>query len=269
MFKIFLNSVLFFLSFQVTNAQTTEKAEFRLDCNKATVQIGEEITINLKVKNFSDVLGFQWSLKWNSSDYEFQSAKLKSVSNSSDPNSTNLVGNDKLFFAWFFDKKPETLSDGSVIYELKFKSKKAGDANGICFAQDALAIEIWKDSPSQLIVPVQADFIGLGCGFIWAKTAQGTKTIKPLSVLSENNLVLSNTKVSPNPFSDFIQVDLKLQTPENVTFILSDVLGRVVLKQDFIGVDASLNIETSALKQGQYFYKVMTNNGTKSGVLIK
>jgi hypothetical protein len=269
MFKIFLNSVLFILFFQIANAQTAEKAEFRLDCNKATVQVGEEFIVNLKVKNFTDMLGFQWSIKWNSTDYEFQKAKLKSVSNAYDSSSTNLIQGNTLLFSWFFDKKPETLSDGSTIYELKFKSKKAGNLEGICFAQDALAIEIWKDSQMQLIVPVQADFIGLGCGFVWTKTAQGAKSIKALNILSEKNLALANVKVFPNPFSDVIRIELPSQTADNVTFILSDVLGRVVLQKEFKNIDTPLMIETSTLKAGQYIYKIMTNNATKSGVIIK
>lgn len=116
---------------------------------------------------------------------------------------------------------------------------------------------------------MQADFIGMGCGFVWTKTAQGTKSIKLLNVLSEKNFVLANTKVFPNPFSDVLRIDLSLQTADNVTFILSDVLGRVVLQKKFENVDAPLTIETSELKAGQYFYKVMTNNGTKSGVILK
>jgi hypothetical protein len=269
MFKIFLNSVLFLLFFQIANAQTAEKAEFRLDCNKVTVQVGEEFVVNLKVKNFTDIIGIQWSLKWNLSDFEFQKAKLKSVSNAYDSTSTNLIQGNTLLFSWIYDKKPETLSDGATMYELKFKSKKAGTLDGICFAQDAFGIEIWKDSQTQLIVPVQADFIGLGCGFVWTKTAQGTKSIKSLNVLSENNLVLANTKVFPNPFSDVIRIELPSQTADNATFILSDVLGRVVLQKELKNIDIPLMIETSTLKAGQYIYKIMTNNATKSGVIIK
>jgi Secretion system C-terminal sorting domain len=270
MTKIILKTVvLLLLSFSVASAQTNPKAEFRLSSDKNIADANEVVSVKLSVKNFSQMLGFQWAVQWDSNDYEFVSADLKNLLPlSASDVTTNLFKPGVLLFSWSFVSKAETLADGTVIYDLKFKSKKSGNVDKICFTTDALGIEVLKDSPSGAIIPVQADFIGLGCGFVWTKTAQGKKSISALTITSEKDLVLTESKVYPNPFSEQINLMFDAQNSENVQITIFDAQGKIVLTQTSTAENV-ITIRTEQLATGQYFYKMKNNNKVSTGKILK
>ena len=221
--KISLHLFLLFFAAQIAMAQTTVKSEFRLTSDKTTANVDDIITVNIEAKNFKDMLGFQWSMKWKPEDYELVSAQIKNLPfSASDPNQ-NEITKGTLLFVWTFAVLPINLNDGTSIYALKFKAKKSGAVDGICFSGDALSIEVLKDSPTGDIVAVQADFIGLGCGFVWNKTSKGDKTVSALSSpTGTKDLAIFESRAFPNPFSTNFSIKNNLQNTDNVMVTLFD-----------------------------------------------
>lgn len=271
--KISLHLFLLFFAAQIAIAQTVTKSEFRLTSDKTTANIDDIITVNIETKNFKDMLGFEWAMKWKINEYQFLSAQIKNIAFDANSPNQNEIQKGTLFFSWNFSVLPENLADGTSIYTLKFKAKKSGAVEGICFSQDALLIEVLKDSPSGAIVPVQADFIGLGCGFVWKKSSKGDKTITALtaSPTGTKDLATFESRAFPNPFSTSFSLQNNSQNVDNVIVTLFDVLGKIVLEEKHSNVaqGESITIDASNLSNGQYIYSMKTANGTSQGKLIK
>ena len=83
--------------------------------------------------------------------------------------------------------------------------------------------------------------------------------------LGNNDFVLSEFMMYPNPAKDYVTIDLSDLT-SNATVFIYDYLGRLV-KKELLNT-ASSRIETSNLQKGTYIVKVDSDNGLASKILI-
>ena len=98
--------------------------------------------------------------------------------------------------------------------------------------------------------------------------------MSPASSVSEisNEAVLGN--VAPNPAHDRTTVSFELLSSQNVSIVLTDMLGKVVLEEKLGNLapgSYSRVIELSGLNAGSYHYSIVTDNGslTKAMQIIK
>jgi endonuclease I len=75
-----------------------------------------------------------------------------------------------------------------------------------------------------------------------------------------------NTKFSvyPNPANDFLKLQLNNNSNETAMIILSDITGKIVLKQNVQANQGLINISTSHLGTGHYIVKMITGNSEYS-----
>lgn len=76
----------------------------------------------------------------------------------------------------------------------------------------------------------------------------------------------------PNPFSDVIYIKYQLESPQDVTINIFNTLGQIVETINNVNSSAGKNtiaFDGSALSNGLYFYRIETDNDTKSGRIIK
>ena len=83
--------------------------------------------------------------------------------------------------------------------------------------------------------------------------------------LGNNDFVLSEFMMYPNPAKDYVTIDLSDLT-SNATVVIYDYLGRLVKKESLN--TTSSRIETSNLQKGTYIVKVDSDNGLASKILI-
>ncbi len=83
--------------------------------------------------------------------------------------------------------------------------------------------------------------------------------------LGNNDFVLSEFKMYPNPAKEYVTIDLSDLT-SNATVFIYDYLGRLVKKESLN--TTSSRIETSNLQKGTYIVKVDSDNGLASKILI-
>ena len=83
--------------------------------------------------------------------------------------------------------------------------------------------------------------------------------------LGNNDFVLSEFKMYPNPAKEYVTIDLSDLT-SNATIFIYDYLGRLV-KKELLNTTSS-RIETSNLQKGTYIVKVDSDNGLASKILI-
>ncbi|MCB0452883.1 MAG: T9SS type A sorting domain-containing protein, partial [Aequorivita sp.] len=84
-------------------------------------------------------------------------------------------------------------------------------------------------------------------------------------LLGVNQNQLDNISLYPNPASSTIN----LKNAENANVQVFDVLGKLILSQNNIAVDAQINV--SQLQAGTYFMKISKDNliTTKKFVILK
>lgn len=71
--------------------------------------------------------------------------------------------------------------------------------------------------------------------------------------------IVKTLKAYPNPMTDELNVEIELNTHDNLAYTLSDNLGRTIVKSDITG--SQLKISTASLDKGFYFLSVSDRNG--------
>jgi hypothetical protein len=218
-----------------TNAKLNKPIELYFN----NIQVGkeQEIRVPIRVKNFKEMLGMQYTLNFNS-----KVLQLKSI----EPTTLNLeygtsqLENGKISFLWNDAQlKPQTLPDGSVLFELVFtKLNTTFNEEDIVLSSDISATEAWDAS-------FQKHDIIKNIGKINSTPEFSTK---------------ENWHVSPNPTSGEVKVDLSLLSNKSIRFQLTTLDGRVVYQKELDAVSGNssskLNFTNqSKLAAGIYFLK--------------
>lgn len=78
---------------------------------------------------------------------------------------------------------------------------------------------------------------------------------------------LSEAIVSPNPFSDFLQIEFPVDLPTAGNLVLADISGKTILEKTLH--DASIHLPTSNIPKGVYFLKIKMQQGERVWKLVK
>jgi len=200
-----------------------------------------EVRIPVRVKNFKNILGMQYTLKYNS-----KLLTLKGIENNSlnvDFGVTN-INQGNVTFLWNDNKgEAKTLSDGSVLMDLVFETNGAFENEDFNITSDITSIEAYDASYSK---------VGIVKG-------AGKITAKPQAV---EIVSTENWSVIPNPTPDgLVKVSTTLKAVKTVFFQLTDVKGNIIFqqKEKALGGNTTrtLNLqEHTKLANGTYFLKV-------------
>ena len=91
-------------------------------------------------------------------------------------------------------------------------------------------------------------------------------------VVRTGNTLTVSTEVFPNPFKDILQISMQLEKPGMIQVALYDASGRLVKKlqqQGLLGRNTIVMSNLSALLPGVYLVKVVADEQTSFGKLIK
>lgn len=81
------------------------------------------------------------------------------------------------------------------------------------------------------------------------------------SEIADHNIDMAFSPVYPNPANQLATIDYAANTAEdNVKFVLFDLFGSVVKEIEITEPSGSLNVNTSGLTEGIYFYSLLVNN---------
>lgn len=90
--------------------------------------------------------------------------------------------------------------------------------------------------------------------------------------VSIKEISINSFSVYPNPFSNIAYIEYNLSKPQVVTLSIFNTLGQIVETINNVNSSAGKNtiaFDGSALSNGLYFYRIETDNDTKSGRIIK
>ena len=223
----------------IARPEINNNSAVELSYNPVNANNEKTIRIPVRVKNFRDMLGIQYTISFNP-------AVLKwiGIGNSilNFEMGTNHAGEGKISFLWV-DAKNEikTLDDGTVIFDLVFE--KTGDCINEQLDIDGSVTSVIaydKDYQSHNVVFKQSAINSLDTKETWT--------------------------VSPNPAKDgVIHIQMNLKNNKTLVFRLSDNTGKLILVKHVETVKGNNNftLNEGNIPAGTYYLQVIGVDGIK------
>jgi hypothetical protein len=87
-----------------------------------------------------------------------------------------------------------------------------------------------------------------------------TKTTPGINAIDDNEMELSKPLIYPNPSSIYAYINYK-KVKENTSLVITDKMGRVVLKKQLQTGSESVRIEVNSITSGVYFVNIIGESG--------
>ena len=169
------------------------------------------IRIPIRVNNFKELMGLQYTLNFNPSQLSFLSVENNRLGIEY---ATNHSAEGTLSFLWSDDQlQAKTLADSSLLLELVF-AKTGGNQQMI----DAISL-------SSDITPIEA----------WdANNVQHTIIMNASKAAMETMVNTEAWSIAPNPAHDVVKLSFDLQQSKAITLQLTNSAGKVVMQQKLV-----------------------------------
>jgi len=210
-----------------------------------TVKEGNEIRVPVRVRNFKNVLGMQFTLNFNNQSLRFErieNNRLKILC------AYNRAEEGKLPFIWSDDKNSlVSLNDDEVLLELVFTERSAFTQEDIGVTSDITNIELWDGN------------------YIRHNIIKGKGKINKKDVPA---ITGESWEVSPNPTKGTIKVDLYSLKENHISIELLNAEGVVLLKKNLLS-GRGINLINLDLRQNQdlpagvYYLKISGINDVR------
>lgn len=214
---------------------------------------GETYQVQLRTRDFTDVLGYQFTLTLDGSIAALDGVQPGVLAGMSTGN-FNLASSELLTHVW--DNATEVdYVDGETVFTLTLTAAANGMLSDVLDMNGQLTPALaYGQDRSQWDVDL-----------VFEQVSSTTSILGESFSLSQNR---------PNPYSGSTLIDFTLPTAEAVLFQVIDVNGRVVLSRNLNGVAGKQTIEllsTELPAVGVYHYQLITTDAaaTKSMILTK
>ncbi len=171
---------------------------------------GDEITVPVKVKDFKNIAGYQFTVSWDAEVLSLMEVNNKSVSGYY---GKSHIDAGQLTVSWIDEAaKSVTLDDESVIFELKFRvTGKSGSYSDIKIGSELVSGEAYDADLQELSLSASNGMVKVGVS---------TSTDLPVAT--------GNLQVHPNPFSHSTSIGWMIPADSEVSVTVYDQFGRVI-----------------------------------------
>jgi len=237
---IFLLGLQFVATAQITFFATDQEAE-----------LGDTVTTEIKVKDFSEILSVQFSLNWDSTALRLLSVQDFGLVNLSENQHFFSPNGSALVFAWFDESVlGVALPDSSVLFSVSYKVVTPEDDASIVFSDEPTFIEVGSVSSGILEVTTFPGIVKVD------NTTTSTTNLSDHTFIIDQNF--------PNPFKEATFVSIQFGRPVEATLLVFDTTGKILLQEkgNFPGGNYVWKIDRSDLEAaGIYYYQVRTAEG--------
>ena len=234
------------LSFQV-------KGQLITSLSDETGIVGDTITLDVTVRDFENLLSFQFSINWDKDDLDFIEVGDPYISSTSFTYVSIDQGQIGAF--WFDFGSGVSVPDGSTLFTISFKiTGDPGDVIPVMFSGTPLTMEA-----------IDATIQNVG-----VTGEDGSITI-PSLISTQEISYPSLVRVYPNPFREETTLHFSCTEEQWVTLSLFDQNGRVInRKKEFFSVGRhSIYLgEESFPEKGIYTYIFEFGTLSRSGILM-
>ncbi|MCW3110546.1 MAG: hypothetical protein JWQ09_5052, partial [Segetibacter sp.] len=200
---------------------------------------GDQVRVKIRVRNFNELMGMQFTLGFNNSSFQFVGIENKQLSLE---HNEKFAGKGALAFVWAdAGNTAKTLADGSALFDVVLTKKK-----------NISNEDIW-------IEPAYTPAIAYNKGYEAGSIEKGGGVIlerKTTPLIT--NVSIEKLEVSPNPSNGLIRVTISSKEAKRIVLVVTDVHGKVVL-QKAVGLKVGDNQfqvnlkERSAIAPGMYY----------------
>jgi hypothetical protein len=214
-----------------------------LNVRDEALQAGQTQRVDFSVKNFRDIVGYQFTLRFDAELLDFQQVEMGELASLSETNfGFRLLDEGVLTTSWN-DINPNNLADDAVLFSLVFSAKKNTSlSEALRISSDYTRAEAYFDNGELLDLALNFD---------------GSSPIPHTSSL----------KISPNPFKETTVIGFTLPTPQapqapqgqaqEFTLRVFDAAGRLVKTQ-----------RQDLPMAGTYFFRLQTAGEVATGKLV-
>ncbi len=251
---------LFLLSFLWLLSNLPAKAQISLFFNDQEAYPATTINVDLKVVDFTNILGAQFSVQWDPTVLTFHSVENFGIDDMSPEENfgATSASEGRLGFLWYDESlQGMSLEDSTILFSIKFEVVgEPFTASEIVFGSQPSAIEIadTEDVLDANLIP----------GMVEVKSPTNTVfNSAPDKIEVENSF--------PNPFSISTQIAFSLRNSATIQLTVTDISGKVIFEdtRPFSGGAHTLDIPESIFPEsGTYFYQMRSRNFTVSQKLI-
>lgn len=185
---------------------------FTVSPQSITAGVGQSFTVDVTVKDFNDILSFQYSMSWNQNAIEYTG--LSNITPQLDGFSQanfglNNTNNGKLTVSWFDPNVTGVdLPNNTVLYSLTFKVLTNSPAT-IAFGNDPTVIEVTNSAGENIgMIPQNASVNGGGGG------GGGNPPVTGFAVIASDETVQPNANfcldVSVQSFVDIVSMQYSM-----------------------------------------------------------
>jgi len=224
-------------------------AEVQFLMEEHLAQPSDKVIVPVKVKDFKDIAGYQFTLSWDSEVLELIEVNNHSVNGYY---GENRIAEGLLTTSWNDESGgAESLDDVSVMFELKFKvTGQNGSYSEIKICSEPTPSEAYNNDLQLLAITPTHGMVKVG---------ESSNRFPPLKGW--------NLSVQPNPFSNSTSFIFTLPQDEAVNIVIYDLLGKIIrqFKADYragehriewVGDDEDGN----ELSKGLYHVRMVTRN---------
>jgi hypothetical protein len=188
----------------------------------AVVQPATIYKADIKVAHFQNIVGVQFTLKWNADVLRFREVKNLILDPNPQMDRFGKANTDAgmLTFSWFDDAlKGRSLDDSTTLFSIEFDVVGISNTfSPLQFTDDVTVREVADTSFNEIQVSYHDGNI---------RIAETTGVY----VYNSAPHLISVQNTYPNPFQDFTQVQLELKKTTPVRLLIQDVQGKTVYEE--------------------------------------
>jgi hypothetical protein len=237
-----------FITLTLISCLSALSAQVTLSLPDQEVQQEEVFLLDVSVSNFDSIIGMQFSIIWDKSVLVPIGVENYGLSGLRD-NSFGIF-EDALTVRWD-DQSLEgiSLADESTLFTIKFRATAVSDSTIIAFANEPTSIEV-------IYHTVELSTVTTESGTIRVVDELGTNTTQ----LQAAPFQVNNNQ--PNPFTEYTDILIEANAPQDARLIIYDQNGRQVTSLDTRLVNGNNAIRLNAAlfpTAGTYYYQLLTD----------
>ena len=216
-----------------------------------TVESGVFINANVKVTGFTDIVGMQFSIAWDSTVLRFIGLQDLALDIDEDANfGTNNASNGALGFFWFDEATiGVSLDDSTTLFSIKFEV--VGESNDSTFIDFA-------------DFPTSREVLGSNLDTVSAAYQQGKILVDPISSTYSRQIPkwITINPSFPNPFRENTYVIIELDQPIELEILLYNDHGQLIYREQRVlrSGEQSLALEQQLFQSaGIYYLKIQSS----------
>lgn len=224
-----------------------------------TIDPVTNISIEVQVTGFIDILSLQFSVNWDPAFLQFENVSPGGVESDPLPDynlsnfGTTMSDTGKLTTSWFSQSlQGITLPDSATLFTINFQVLgESGDSTETAITSMPLMIEFYNENGDELNVSV----------------APGTLTIlSPNSteeVPAQLNKLFTSYQNEPNPFKDETVIKFDVHQAADFFFEIYDTKGNLIYTKKYFYAKGKQSIILNSKilpSSGIYFYKLKTSD---------